>query len=226
MLRCLAMNAWIGLCALLLGCSSGPGTVGDPCACNSDCADGLYCSEEADPPLDLGSSCNGDPAGECRAPHREGESCDVLQSIRCDASLVCIGGVCRTGQGVEGDPCETDAHCTGDLLCNTGVNPPVCLPLGDEGDPCSTDECIAGLVCNTGECLPPATAGATCSADDDCATDLYCREAGCLQLSCSNGHCDALGAGAPGESCRTDEQCASGICDLAQGDGYQTLRCS
>jgi hypothetical protein len=214
----------------LSGCSS-PGQAGDECACTSDCGGGLYCTPEADPPLDLGSACDGDPVGRCTPLRGEGESCDAVADTRCAPDLRCVAAVCVAEWGSEGDACGTDADCDAGLTCNDAVSPPACRPPGGEGESCTTeDDCDPSLVCNTGPespvCGPPAALDTPCAEDQDCAEGLWCREAGCAYLSCGNGRCAALGTGEPGDACRVNEDCASGVCALVDEGGFQTLRCS
>ncbi len=218
-------------CLLLAGCECGPAGLGEECACTSDCESGLYCTPEAEPPLDMGSPCDGDEVGTCHEYAGEGEICDIVDDVRCESGLTCNRGTdparCIAGDAAEGDPCWTTDDCAADLLCNRALDPPACATPGDLDDPCTADEdCVSVLLCSGNLCRPPGTAGEACGEDADCATDLWCREEGCHTLGCGNGACAPLGSGATDEPCREDAQCASGTCHLVEGAGYQTLRCA
>ena len=71
----------------------------------------------------------------------------------------------------EGTACGSDAVCTIGLVCNEGLDPPACVPVGSagDGDPCSADaDCAVGLKCHFGT-QPPA-----CVVDDGTSSGEPC----------------------------------------------------
>jgi hypothetical protein len=96
-------------------------------------------------------------------------------------SIALLLGACLPS-GKPGEPYH-QCPCPEPLVCNTGLPPPFCRPVGSSqlGDPCSDDyNCASGLTCNfgypNGRCEPPYTngEGAPCGHISDCKDGLRC----------------------------------------------------
>ncbi|UCF34982.1 MAG: cytochrome c3 family protein [Phycisphaerales bacterium] len=122
--------------------------------------------------------------------------------------------------------CQTDADCTGDLVCNVETGqceePPGCTSDADcaEGEVCNLDtgtceaappectsdaDCAEGEVCNldTGAC---EAAPVGCTSDADCAEGEVCN--------LDTGECEAAPAG-----CTSDDDCGQGeFCNMVTGE--------
>jgi hypothetical protein len=123
--------------------------VGEDCADDSVCREGLVCEA---------GTCQ--PSGEASI----GEACII--SAECEESLRCFGGVCvEAGEGLLGDGCETDADCAAGLRCDVVGVSLQCAEEGsaDVGGDCTTHtDCFAGLYCLEGRCqIPTGDASAT-----------------------------------------------------------------
>ncbi len=152
---------------------------GERCESALDCAAGLACAGQG-----------GGPPGTCAEPAKPGADCSG-DAVNGSAVATLFGGlraVCAAGAHCNGTACAADlgakAKCSGTDAdaCGPGRR---CLVgacaadlLGIKGDACSRPaDCAAGFLCKNEACAPAATAGAKCSADDDCAG------------ACRNGRC-------------------------------------
>jgi len=112
----------------------------------------------------------------------------VIRAMICAAIALCAAACADLA-----DVCERDNDCGGDLVCHRaeldegGLAPEgVCgYPLLARGEVCAvTDECGADLFCSNdlpsqvkqrfGRCVDVQPAGAPCSRDENCASDLVC----------------------------------------------------
>ena len=104
------------------------------------------------------------------------------------------------GVGVPGYPCDIGANCSAGESCINGTcaGAPKKQPK-QAGASCSTDaECVSGLGCYNGVCA---------AAFDPCAADeVYV-----------NGVCQKLGAGMPGDWCKSDVDCLNGLGQCVNG---------
>ena len=178
-------------CGVDLVCNGAPGNkvCGQPgggsadsvCGVNSHCNDGLSCVLGMCSDRSAGSRCEFDlhcadslicGNGICGLDVRSLCSTDEA----CAGSLICAGptgGVLRCAQsnGLLGNACGLDTHCTGSL-CLSGV-----CKIAELGERCNSDNpyCTAGLVCSgSGESSECRVArGGVCVADGDCVnTDV------------------------------------------------------
>lgn len=114
------------------------------------------------------------------------------------------------GQPCEGHSCGPNATCA---LVGKSTNATcVANTVSDTGGSCDlvTKVCKPGLTCSSAnsQCATPATSGATCGYDGDCASPLICPPA----ASGSKQTCHSPGQA--GAMCSSDTHCASGLgCD-------------
>jgi hypothetical protein len=94
----------------------------------------------------------------------------------------------------EGEACDANADCCGDLVCGAdGVcepEPPECAQVGEACD--AGEDCCDGLVCgDDGVCAeePPECVeeGGECAENDDCCEDLACGDDGTCQAAPAGG---------------------------------------
>ncbi len=173
------------------------GSPGTPCVQDADCAvgvcvgiwDGAYCIVLLEP----GGAC-----GSKAAPF-----------TTCGWGHVCVEppGLCSAG--LEGDACDSDAHCTDGTGCHPALG--ICLN-GDLGDACSgAFPCALGFECHdeTAVCVAIGE-GVPCDADEDCGEDLFCVDGFGL---CHDGD--------NGDPCAAPTHCAEGYdCLLTLGQCY------
>jgi hypothetical protein len=113
--------------------------VGEPCAGDDECRDGLVCTD-----------------GTCQPGHATpaGEPCVI--SAECADGLYCADGVCAAGgDGEDGAACTSDADCKSGFRCVLVGLKAVCQAEGtvDLGGECtSSGECFGGLACVDGAC--------------------------------------------------------------------------
>ena len=178
-------------CGVDLVCNGAPGNkvCGQPgggsadsvCGVNSHCNNGLSCVLGLCSNRSAGSTCEFDlhcadslicGNGICGLDVRSLCSTDEA----CAGSLICAGptgGIltCAQSNGLLGNACGLDAHCTGSL-CLNGV-----CKIAELGERCNSDNayCTDGLVCSgSGESSACRVArGGVCVADGDCVnTDV------------------------------------------------------
>jgi hypothetical protein len=111
------------------------------------------------------------------------------------------------GQPCEGHSCGPDATCA---LVGKSTNATcVSNTVSDSGGSCDlvTKYCKPGLTCSSAnsQCAVPATAGAQCGYDGDCAPPLVCPPV----AAGSKATCQAPGQS--GAYCSSDTHCASGL---------------
>jgi hypothetical protein len=158
-------------------------------ACTSTCADGAACYQ-----------------GTCAAPP-VGQACDPY-GTGCPEGFVCADRrdyIC-VPPSLKDQECRDTMECAPGLFCE---NYRSCVDRKVAGTECSdTVECLENLWCNRDSrtCEPRATQGTECRTyEDACALGFYCDSSTCEALK------------APGESCSSDEVCASGAC---YGSGF------
>ena len=150
------------------------------------CVDGAFCDH-----------------GRCAALRAEGVAC--VQSSECVVGLTCTGTpteVC-TQLPHFGEPCtgrcsELGTSCGSDMTCVANAH--------------AGDDCTQGQVCdpfsecdfNTGHCLSGP------HLHESCTSPLPCNEAG-TYCSFPGNTCELLHP--DGETCGSNEECASGTCD-------------
>jgi hypothetical protein len=173
-----------GICAERLG-------AGLPCSYSAECASGMLCLPEThlctvqgplaqgapcyvEQTCALGSTCvgaTGISPGFCAAPLGLGVHC--LISVECEADLACLhlqdAGACLP-RLADGTPCASDADCRLGSGCANGI----CRRIPRVGDPCPGGMCLIGE-CTAGPdggiCTGPASVGASCTRDLDCASE-------------------------------------------------------
>lgn len=196
-------------CSGLQTCDSVTNSCREPAICirDQDCFEGRICFENAcafDVEVTQLGGCLRD--SQCAA---EGSDlfCNLLIH-RCQPS----------------GPCQSDAQCPGDLVCEAGV----CLPCGVDAD------CPGGLVCDivaSSTTRNLCIEAGTCGSDEDCHGDRVCSGGACMEPACDG---DMFDGGAGNHACRQAVTVTSGttyaveICgqtcdwfkiDLAAGDG-------
>jgi hypothetical protein len=193
-----ALNSECDSLVCIAGSCVPPGKVNDPCDEKWDCETN-YCSKDGlcSEPLLVGfgepceqrgvsvpSYCDPDLGLTCIerrcAPMADlGGACEWRRDCRLD--LLCIGGVCRSGEcpGVEGTYCDgVTSTCKNDAFCASETQ--TCTRRKPLAKRClDTYECAEGLICEKsleetyGVCAPTRESGEPCSADSDC-TSFYC----------------------------------------------------
>lgn len=130
-------------CSVCGNCQVGEGDCDD----HDECAPGLICVSAAD-----GGDKDQPGYDVCALPDGGTQACDG----QCSPACPCAEG--------EGD-CDTDADCTGDLVCPAnGEGPEFCEQPGDTGS--CDGRCSATCPCAEGE--------GDCDRDADCAGELVC----------------------------------------------------
>lgn len=200
-----------------LGGSVGCAPLGDPCASDADCCEGLCTS----------GTCGG--VGPCGPV---GDGCSANADC---CSGACFGGACQVATCPHTE-CETGAPIS--PLCNkcaailcTAVNPPCCeyewdaKCVGEASDYCGS--CITclpedvpctpgGTPCCAGSCVDGTCGGSTCLASG--AACNFPGASCCGGLTCNNGTCGGLcqpqldGCNASTPPCCNDGVCENGIC--------------
>jgi hypothetical protein len=182
---------------------------GAPCNENFQCASAVCVGahETLGTGGPLPSTC-----GACAPTAAIGESCS---SSGCGPGAICAGGaVCvSVTYGALGASCAANASlCAPGLYCSSP--PPQtghCVGFpGNVGDSCSNSIWCAGTLACGGTsqtCQQTASAGGSCSTDQDCAYGLVCVQ------NTSPGVCTAVTSVMPGESCGgIATQCLVGLC--------------
>lgn len=101
-----------------------------------------------------------------------------------------------------GDPCTFPLCGGGAGYCVMGI----CVERPGEDESCGGYECLPGLLCIAGGCVPPAGAGDTCTMDDACAPPLRCIDGECAPLGDVGDPCADL------TGCAHGLQCSKGAC--------------
>jgi hypothetical protein len=111
----------------------------------------------------------------CARPAAAGQACDASQTLGADCNIlagqVCLGGLCTTAtwNGV-GQPCGGNQGCNVNGICQ-GTS---CVARPTAGQPCNNGLCAANAFCDGVSCQAQRATGAACTADTQCAGDLYC----------------------------------------------------
>lgn len=210
--RCLvASSALGGVCTDDDGCDSGfcveercgSGADGADCVVDNDCSS-THCVANACASGDIGALCRDDDDcasdlvcndGECLT-RSLGDSCTA--DTDCASVFAgCFDGVC-VSQALNGG-CDSDAEC-GLNSCFDGT----CAAACTDSVRCALLGLFGGVAqeCREGICVEVASIGDACTADTDCAQDLF----GNL---CVNGTCRRP----DGQGCADNAECASDLCD-------------
>ena len=168
------------------------GTCPNNCGGGSSCVSGQCCTP------DCSDQCGGDNGcgGTCSTNCGSGRTCFNNQCCtpnctnKCGGSNGC-GGTCANNCG-SGTTCFNNQCCT--PSCGTR-----CSGSNGCGGTCNLNNCTAsGLICQSGECIPPPTIGGLyTSCMGDCATaDLTCTQVGpagpyCYKKVDGSGACPA-----------------------------------
>ncbi len=155
----------------------------------------------------------------------------------CQTDDQCAGGACSVlpfescGHCVEApglkEPCgSVGSGCAMGLVCGFQN---VCVRASERGQSCrSSTDCVAGLVCRSGQCGSPAEEGGDCSVDADAcdlAGMLICAQGVCQAIPVARamdggGEACGVGVGPTGyTACDGDSYCKGGVClpRIAQG---------
>lgn len=185
-------------------------TGGDSCRRDGDCASnncvGGICGEplptcqnaERDPG-ESDVDCGG-PCGPCASGLLCGDDDDCL-------SRTCLFGTCR-------DPsCSDQRQNQGESDVDCGG--PACGPC-ELGKTCGDDGDCASATCIGGTCREPGASAGPCAVEGDCAAGYFCEYQWNQQIGSAAGwspQCVQDKPGAqPGESCRGNNECATGMC--------------
>ena len=122
--------------------------LGESCATQFGCDEGLWCDEIADPLL---PKCAALPtAGEPCLPAELGFACG--EDLLCDTTAP-QDPVCSARPGLD-EECPLGA-CADDLYCDNSAAPAVCTMLPGLGDLCPLGVCEAPNLCDRGLCTAP-----------------------------------------------------------------------
>lgn len=241
----------LGLTALAAGCVRLSEPERFVCNSDQDCASGQRCAYEGgycvdddycdyDLPCGIGRHCEQERcvADECTQP-TEGSDC---------SGFVCGGGVCETfcssaydcasgfhcdaGRCLAGAPqpngksCTTDAECSSNKCCLTGVG----KTCADRCPAQSNEACMTAQDCASGNCclIPQGTlvcSTVPCSEVPECLNDQHCS----FSKVCMNQKC--VFPPAPkdtGEPCTANPECATGSCvaGVCRGTSKQGDTCT
>ncbi len=184
-------------------------------SCGGEEPDGVRCWGDAECPAD--AYCVGVVISGCGS-NEEGT---------CEPRLA-AGDVCGEAEDLEPTVPRVDRKprppCPADLVCNYGLEPPICAPPSAVGEPCgrSWDCSRDGVVRDPGEATPldapichlgrricgePWTVpvGTRCDDGRSCSPELVCRGLGRGQFFCEN-------PGGSGEPCREPDLARSIVC--------------
>ena len=208
------------------------GDVGDGCASDSECAEGLGCAggacatrlADGTACVDGDDACNG-TCSVCRPTTAGGAvhqcldrgatnaGCDDTDD--CRGHLVCAAGACVPAGDVGAD-CVDDVDCRLGLGCHGTTD--TCAAAPGPGDGCEA----GGVDCTEGECVAGtcvvAAAGSACTADSHCEdASLVCVGAAPAGTC---GARPAVGAACSlGSACVEGAYCTGGRCVVAPGIG-------
>jgi hypothetical protein len=163
------------------------GANNEPCDFGDRCAPGLVCRFDAFAGRD-----------ECQPLIPEGETCDPFDTNFCEATLRCV------------DDGSFNFSCVDPLPPNAPCN------IENSIDPCdNTHRCRFDNTAAEEICVPRLGAGATCNAETDCNTGLFC--------DFGQGRC--VGLKNEGTACTQDRECASGLtCRFNDAQNQQICR--
>ncbi len=167
--------------------SPGPGEIGEACATNDGCREGVYCDQAAHA---------------CAALKAAGTACQQLSE--CAYNLGCAGTP-RTCQPLPtlGQACPDNQCRDAGTYCTAAK---VCAKVGLPGDACTTRmDCSFYYVCDaTNHCAVGPHVGESCAVNTRCAdVDNFCDP---TSKVCKAPQAD-------GASCTTRSQCESHYCD-------------
>ncbi len=152
-------------------------------------------------------------AGRCRCVN-EGRPCDkdVNCCSRGGQALTCASGRCRGAKIATGEPCSAGDICASkNATCTTytGGEPAGTYCLIAAGAACAKNLDCASANCENGSCNAKAGNGGACTATADCANAGASCTGYTLGPDAPSGTFCLL---ASGQSCDTDDDCASGFC--------------
>ena len=210
-------DAGSGQCANDLVCNSKEkcqpfGSVGSPCAMDSDCGPVIICLDDPScqnlnlwcdvskgtcaTGVSVGSPCGAGPAGNTQcAPDLW---CQPFVDAGTEFVSATMPGTC-VAPGGAGAPCDIFGGCQQGLHC---VKPTPFTALGQcagpsgVGTPCTFGtDCATGLACLESDggmaCAPPSGLGGPCTGQDgQCATGLVCSSTKCLTARYPGDPCD------------------------------------
>jgi MYXO-CTERM domain-containing protein len=165
---------------------------------NGHCVSGICCHTAC---TSTSGTCGGScSTGTCSYP--SGNACSCTVGATSASELTCDGaGNCSTGPTTCGN--ATNLYtCMNSTACNTGCS----YKADGSGDAA----CFAGYYCNPSNvCVLKQPAGATCSAPDQCGSNV------CYGNACCSGACETT-TSCSGANC----MCASSGCNVTGGCGY------
>ncbi len=207
--------------------------------CSSNLSHTVTCAPQADGCLapvltacPAGAQCN--PAtGKCQTPCAPlcggkecgGDGCGGLCGT-CEEQQECLQGHCEDKvPGAMGAPCQTASDCA-TMMCVNGGGEKLCSKAcnGNAGCPAGflcQDATVAGTTIQaclpSGECIPDCT-------KKDCGSDGCDGQCGQCDagFTCKGGTCLADA----GATCKTPQDCASGLCISFQSGTFCSAPCS
>lgn len=200
-----------------------PGTEGQTCLLNSDCAQDLVCY----------------PSGFCGKQCVEDRDCP--SGLRCSSHL-CVGPGAPSDAGVDappgyGKPCAYPSECDAPLICrSTGICAYECVAAGD---------CKLGETCNAAHncVVPPLDGGTTdtstgdsgtgkaCTSSSDCDDGVYCNGfERCVGGKCApplEGPCDSKSSCVKDACDEATKKCTHTVVTTidSDGDGHASVAC-
>lgn len=198
----------------------------NPCYQDEECAGG-WCDLN-------GGKC----PGSCVLYREANQACND-RIDKCEPGYACRGSGCsKVTQGVAGDPCSSDEHCSDYLYCriNEGDAAGLCLKKKEAGKVCVTsEECVIGLECVDNKCLGTLienSAGGQCDNTTrfcNYFSRLECSPAGVCQplpngpnqlcstvceppFYCSGSQKKCIYMSEGGQQCEANEACKSYLC--------------
>ena len=195
---------------------------GGDCNTDAQCAKNAYCQAgKCTPKADLAGTCTTDK--QCGSGHcADGVCCDSACTGQCEACNKVSGAKAGVCSAVTGAPLGDKQACAaGDPACGgacDGKTRLSCIYPGQgklcrEGT-CSDKQASSSSYCDGHGACPSALTvacaegceGKIC-AGDECVSDGDCKESGKF---CAAGVCTSKGA--PGSTCSSAAQCATGFC--------------
>gem|GEM_PF-5055555 len=162
------------------------------------------------------------------------------QNSDCDDNSDCTADSCLNGRCVFAgvpDCCRTSKDCVAPNPCVVGTCYNAVCQWESTSSVCCSDhaDCNAGLLCETGLCVPYVNECVIqqdehcCWADEDCADDLICVNGSCVQSSEPTGQVCSTSADCNAAACSdicVNCQCLDGVCVAAHVRGccHEDLR--
>lgn len=182
----------------------------DPDAAEPDCRDGFGCRRTGGPEKGV---C-WPTTNYCASPYRgaQNQACHVDGS--CNTGLSCIEGHCHMDCSPESPACG-DFKRTRCLPLKTAGRY-ACFFIAETGEACVPEVCAENRSCGRVDPKDPWRCFETCKQNSDCPANHRCLDQVC---QAAQAFLD------PGQICRSDAECTSGLCRIFGAHSYCVTDC-